>query len=390
MSDVIKYFSSTHINHPTLTGGMGGQLTVLQACLVDGYNPHTGSSISIIGTVATINGLSAGHGYDPTLVVLVSGTGVSGLDGEHHVTAADSTTASFAVTSGQTAFPSGTVNVKVAPLGFTNAFATDSNVAVFRSANSSASNQAYLRVDDSQTYFAKVWTAESMSSISAGTGIAPGTTPWNTFVHTWSWYKSLTADSVERDWVLIGNDKTFFFLPIAGGSGVLQKVIYGFGDFSSYKTGDLYRTFLFAEPQTATSNSWTYSTQENDSYNIFSGAGSGGQQIARNATETVGPTTCFKVTLGTTATPRSGAVTGLNFPSLANNGINFFPTYLMDANCLRGSLPGLYSILNNSPFNDRNWITSVSGRTFIILVTNGYSGVSGIYGRVAIDTTGPW
>ena len=420
MSDKIKYFSSTHVNvTPSTMTCAAGQLTaVLQACLVDGYNYRTTTGgITVVGTTATINGLPVGHGYDTTQVILVSNSSNSSLNGEWNVVSAGSTTVSFTVSGGTLSDgSSNTITVKVAPLGWANAFPTIGNVACFRSQNNTASNKMFLRVDDNQSYMAKVWGCESMSDLNTpnlGYGVFPGTP--TAFTHTWSWYKGSTYNgntSTAVDWVLIGNDKTFFFLPTCYGYHASYyttngRAVYGFGDLNSYKAADAYSTFLMADTQT--SASVLYYTGEGAGLSIYGLAGGNygaGQCIARNWSSLGSFVPMYKSSLACNlGSFTGGMISGSSsnyiqvpFPNLPDNSLIIHPTYAFEPGFyLRGVLPGNFTVLNQQPLSDRALVSAVTGypgRNFILLSC--YCGASSATpdvtsrGRVAFDMTGPW
>ena len=91
-----KYFLYTNANAPQLTNVWGQLCALLDACLVDGFNQKSISSLSIAGNVITANYPSA-HGYLDGQVLLLSGATEATLNKEHRITSVTSTTLTFEV-----------------------------------------------------------------------------------------------------------------------------------------------------------------------------------------------------------------------------------------------------------------------------------------------------
>lgn len=81
----VKVFSSTDTSAPTLANTVGSLITVLDACLVNGYGSVTLSSLVVSSNVATAT-VAAGHGFtmigDTGHVIKIEGAAPSGLNGE--------------------------------------------------------------------------------------------------------------------------------------------------------------------------------------------------------------------------------------------------------------------------------------------------------------------
>lgn len=258
---------------PVLSNNWGDLTALLDACLVNGFNLKTATSITRAGQVATVT-VGSGHGFVVDQVVASAGWTQAEYNGEFTVTAVDATTVSFAV-SGTPASPgtrAGSATLKVAPLGFEIAF-TGTGKRAYRSPNP-LSNRSFLRVDDSlpvgytSTWakFARVTLAEGMADIDTFVG---GRTPYNAANPTqnevpsgsgasmycgwWKWYYARASAAENggdngawsRSWVLIGDDRGFF-LSNASGYGGDWRVLHAFTDFDSYKQGNNYASFLIA------------------------------------------------------------------------------------------------------------------------------------------------
>lgn len=402
MSDVIKYFHSGMVGAPQMTNAIGQTIPVLDAVLKDGFNSKTVDSITAAAGIATAT-VAAGHGFIVDQILLNAGAAQGEYNGEKLVTAILSATQyQFAVT-GTPAAATGTLTAKVAPLGFAKVF-SGTNLAAYQSVNP-ASNKMFLRVDDSFIYRADVWAAENMTDINTGTGIFPAVNGLNAvFTPRARWRRgsSDAASAGAKDWIIIGNDKTFYFMPLWSQS-IGWRSSYGFGDFNSFKSGDPFSTVLFHEDNTSlvAMAQTTVVLEESmaffNAYAASTTAGTG-QTLARDSTG-FGPAVGFwKTTMysALAAAFVSGANTGIPFPNPADYAALLFPSYIVEsgnyARSLRGILPGLYSILNNTNLGGNKAVvanvTGYAGRRFVSV--GPFGGASTAQGYVAFDLTGPW
>jgi len=62
MTVPVKYFRSDDTGAPTLTGQAGSLISLLDACLINGYNTKTPSGIIRSGSTATVTFATA-HGF---------------------------------------------------------------------------------------------------------------------------------------------------------------------------------------------------------------------------------------------------------------------------------------------------------------------------------------
>lgn len=206
MTIAVKRYTSTQTGAPTLTGQVGTLVTLLDACLKDGFNSKSVSSATQTAGVATLT-FSGAHGYAVNDVIVISGANEAAWNDEFRVlTVADSTHLTFAIASGTTSPATGTLTAKIAPLGWTKPYSGTNKAAYLPK---SQYVQSYLRVqDDSSTptsasgRWAKLRGYESMSDVDTGTGLFP-TAAQST--NGLSLVKSSTSDSTARAWVLVGD-----------------------------------------------------------------------------------------------------------------------------------------------------------------------------------------
>lgn len=421
MTNKVKWMHQGMTGAPVLTNNWGSLTALLDACLVNGFNLQTVTSITRTDSTATAT-LTAGHGFTVDQVVLVAGCDQPQYNGEFTVTAVTSTTVSFSV-SGTPVTPATTaasITMKVAPLGFEIAF-TGTNKRAYRSPNP-LSNRHFLRVDDSLptgytttwAKFGRVTIAEGMSDIDTFVG---GRAPWDPAAPTknevpsgsgtsmysgwFKWYyarNSYNENSGDngawsRSWVLIGDDRGFFLSNSSGWYGD-WRILHAFTDFDSYKAGDNYASYLIASERyqqvSYTGGSYPY----HDAYSANS-QDTTGKIAIRNYTQIGDNARLGMLSLNDgNAQNISGRSGNIPFPNGPDYGLILHPIYLRETAVgghLRGTLPGIYWIHQNQPYAHLSLIDNVigyEGRKFLFVTIN-YSSEGNTCG-FAYDITGPW
>ena len=169
----VKFYREDFPGAPVLNGVAGAAIGLLDACLVTGFGLRTATSVVVSGGVATVT-LSS-DAKNPALlysVVLVEGVtgGMTDLNGEQRVIAANTTTLQFA-TAVADGTATGTITVKTAPAGWEKRF-TGTNKAAYRSL-APESLGMHLWVNDAGTTTCNVRGFETMSDVDSGTGHFP-------------------------------------------------------------------------------------------------------------------------------------------------------------------------------------------------------------------------
>lgn len=419
VSTSAKYFTNLMTGAPQLTNAWGDLVNLLDACLVNGFNLKTLTTLTQSGGVATAT-VAAGHGFAVDQVVLIAGAAEPEYNGEARVLTATATTFTFGIVGTAAAASTGTITAKVAPLGFEIAF-TGTNKRVYRSKNI-LSNRPYLRVDNSldpayTTTYAKkgkVTMAEGMTDVDtfvANSGRAPydPASPTKNEIGTGSgvsaydgWYKwyyakqdpynygdSTAPNAGNRSWVLIGDDRGFYLF---NEWQIYGRATYAFTDFLSFRSGDVYNTVL------AASEFYAVASQASGygpvSFGSFAHSlNYGGMVLMRDHLQVGGTVRCGCVSLGTKNSQQiSGSDTGVPWPNGPDYSLILHPVYLMQESTghLRGKLPGIMWVHNNQPLLDLTTVENVmgyAGRKFLLVTTN--TGPSNT-ARLAFDITGPW
>lgn len=375
-----KWFASTMAGAPALSGSVGAMISVLDACLKDGFNLLTLDSLVIASNVAT--GTKTAHGYVVNQVVLIAGASPAGLNGEWVITAATSSTFTFSTTgiSDQTA--TGTITAKASHCGWEKQF-SGTNLAVYRSGDV-LSTRIPIKVDDTVGQYSTVLMAESFTDIS---------TPVNS-CSTQYFKKSSSTDSTARPWILISDEKTFYLGVDWNSAGSYDFTSHG--DFRSVVSGDNYCARLHGHNVSGPTNkgqgtSLAIASWEDASGNVQAGI------AARNAAQILGSTAIQQGSLcaaSLSSNNGSGYVWALSAnhgvgsnsaqaplvaPSAADSGYHFVPVFLKEATAgfrtLRGSQRGLLHVLEQLPissgFQIYPGVENISGGKVIMVASAG-------------------
>lgn len=362
----VKVFRSTDTGAPSVSGTAGSLITLLDACLQDGYGSITLDSIVVTGNVATCT-KSAGHGFTALgtvgPVIRIAGATPSGLNGDWRITVSSSTVFTFTTSgiSDQTA--TGTITAKRAPIGFTKTF-TGTNKAVYRSDDLSGS-RLYFRVVDSTTTYATVMGYETMSDVDTGTGLFPSAARYL--------IKSSAANSTARAWKLIG-DGRLFYLIITTGADVYRDAM-AFGDINSFKAGDAYGCWLCCGTVSSSYANGKLHTS------------TGGSDLARSYTQTGSPIAITRYSHNISTITYGSA--GATYPNPVDNSFHAWPIEIWESTTvLRGVCPGIYNPIHAfAGLADETLISEIpqlSGHALYVLQL--YNGND----RTAFDISGPW
>jgi hypothetical protein len=421
MSNKVKWMHNAFAGAPVLTNNWGSLTALLDACLVTGFNLKTVTALARTGDVATAT-IGTGHGFAVDQVVLVEGCDQPSYNGEFTVTAITSTTVSFRI-EGDPASPATTqtsITMKIAPLGFEIVF-TGTNKRVYRSPNP-LSNRHYLRVDDSlpEGYttswakFGRVTIAEGMSDIDTFVGAQAPFTPgaptrnevptgsgtamymgWFKWYYARNSYNENSGDNGNwsRSWVLVGDDRGFFLTNSSGYQGD-WRVLHAFTDFDSYKPGDNFASYLIASERYQQVSYTGGSYPVSDAYSCYS-LDTTGKICMRDYTGIGGNQRIGMFSLNDgnnqNISGRSGAIP---FPNGPDYGLILHPIYLREASGghLRGTLPGMFWVHQNQPYDHLTKIDNVIGyedRKFLYVTIASYSNEANSCG-FCFDITGPW
>lgn len=365
---------------PVLRGVAGDAVTLLDACLVNGFNLRTASSVVVSGQVATVTFGSA-FGWLQNQVVEIAGATPSALNGWKRVSTVVGNTLTFPAPGVADQTATGTITCRTPGLGWQKAF-SGTNVAVYRSQDLTGT-RFFLRVSDDGTgsaAYARVRGFETMTDINTGTGPFPTDAQISGGAF---WHKSSTADTVSRQWALVGDSLTFYFSSRNAATQLSSELC--FGDFASLGSADAYRC-LIASKNTSSGNtgagSWGFLSQ-----NLASSVDA--VYVARGASQ-----------LGSSLeVPQFGLTApAIEWPNLPNNGLVVYPTVINDTSSrMRGRPRGLlfsaHSSNTSGVFALGQVLSSADGYAGLALCLDRTSDTGGnpqfALGALA-DLVGPW
>lgn len=423
VSDVVKWLSSDMQGAPQVTNAWGVLVSMLDACLINGFNTQTATSVTRSGSTVTMTFSGGGHGFVQHQVILVAGAVESDYNGEHRVTAVTGTTVTFTITGTPTSPATGLITAKTAPLGFEKPF-SGTDKAVYRSANLS-STRMYLRVDNSlaagwdSTYakFAKVTMSDAMSDVDTFTGSqAPYDSSAPTKNHVLSgsgsgayngwakWYYARQIGGIDaavptagnRKWLLIGDDKGFYLSIAWQPTPTDNRAFYTFGDFYSLSSSEAYNCILQTRLSYQPANSGTDGLAVYSQNELFS-LDKSSAIILKPASGVGSFVYAGGRTLSYAGTQISGvqAAPQITAPNSTDNNNLFSPTFIVETsgqnsttiNTIRGKLRGAYWCLLRRTYADFE-IVSIDSKQYMA-VTYYYTNSTN-YGMVLIDITGAW
>lgn len=385
----------------------GQMLNVLDAGLVNGFNPQNVSTVKVTASSVTLT-YATDHGYELRQLVLVTGATDAKLNGKHRVIA--KTRETITLDAKGVTVTTGTITTKIAPLGFESIFGNSTPLKrAYRSANLEGT-RTVLYLDASlptghgynATNPAKrlmVDLCEDMTVL--GTQINSYTSTINkrgTYKNgSLFWYqarpytKTEPTVSVEfRPWVIVGNGDVFYIFnewQDYNAMGNKLRDLYAFGDVDSLGGDtDQYNCM------------WMGAITENDIDGIYQ-ASTGGQiggdidsaGVGFFIKDHTGVGTIQKFVLspdGRAAVGYSGHsldVPLIPFPNPASQSMVCLPLHTLTNKGLRATMPRLMSIPQHLQSNIATHDLTITGNilTVAVFYTNRTSGLEN--GFYAID-----
>lgn len=403
-----KIFRSGDAGAPTLNGNAGSLITLLDACLINGYNSKSGLAIERSGTTATAT--YSDHGFARDQILVISGANETEYNTEVRVLSVTTNTFTFYMPETAAASTTGTVVAKVAPLGWEKTF-SGTNKAVYRSTDVT-SNRLYLRViDDGTAYstyagrYAEVRCFEECADINTYYGPTPRYD--NSYAYPWVqklYYSTAVGTSVA--WSLLGDSKIFYLLdswyeaPVSWSTTGAPSLTC-FGDIVSNRPGDSYNTVMIpgcsANTASPTVNNFTYDwtgilSQNATTYTF-------GYSCIARAYNQISQGTGVAFVINTPASRGLGA-NGIAFPNPVDGSLIYSEVSVVEEGYFtRGKLPGFYCPGHNVPLASPHTLTQqgvvmrnvgAENKTYFIAPFRVASTTSNNGGQLMIDLTGPW
>lgn len=228
----VKYIHEGMRGAPVLSPAVGTMISLLDAFLLTGFGLTTAVSVSVSSGVATA-ALQPGESFEEDCVVLVDGATPAVLNGEARVLSSSNSSITWATTAPD-GVATGTITIKVAPVGSWEKVFSGTNKAIYRSTDPD-SYGGFLRVEHTTALYPSVRGYASMSDVDSGSGAFPTTSQ----MANPSWPIDVSSVSGAGRAYQLFADSRFLGVAIAAyseSSMVIAADARGFGDF----LGDAY------------------------------------------------------------------------------------------------------------------------------------------------------
>lgn len=241
----------------------GRMLQMLDACLVDGFNIQTVSSVVINGSDIVLT-FGLPHGYALKQKITVSGSDDPLLNGSHRIISQTTDTVTLKI-SGVTN-TAGIVNTKVSPLGFESVIGNTKPLIRGYRSKDPTSTKTILHLDMSYPAGAGYHSTSPArrAMVTACTGINEAGAPIGDYFAAVNnkptningslfWHEArmqaktlLVNSTVPLSWVIVGNGKYFYYFPSWYPSDHQLRDFYAFGDMDKLGVNDQHCCILKA------------------------------------------------------------------------------------------------------------------------------------------------
>lgn len=392
------FYSYNDTGAPTLNNAAGSLISVLDACLVSGFNSRTVTNLAVAANVCTAT-TNVAHGYTVGQRVIVAGAANPILNGDKTIlTVPTPTTFTYAAVTPDANEAPGAGSVKRTPLGWLKEF-TDTNKAVYKMTD----NAAYgirLRVEDT----AAIPTAARVIGVEAPTSIDlyADAFPTQAQLAGGGYWSKGANTAAAKVWHLIG-DERFFYLLVENSANQafnpLDPIFYGgaFGDITSYKVGEGYGTILIASDTGGSSGGFPVVLK--DSLGGTPSTSNNARYIARQHTGVLKSIRIGMVGVGSGGGSTYMSASGAPFyPSPVDNGLIFAePVFVSETlaganHPIRGTMPGLLEILARYTdlMTTPTIVTATDGSGLKALVLRGVAATNGGNGAIALKMSSAW
>lgn len=271
LGDRFNFYSSTQIGAPQMNGANGSEgqlLQVLDACLVDGFNQQTVSSVMVNGDLVTLK-FGTSTGFMPRQLLSISGADDANLNGDARIVSVSGN--DVVVKKPGVTVLTGTIKAKVAPLNFESIFGrADTKRRAYRSKNMQGTRTVLfldMNLPTNHGYHATSPAKRAMVTLCQDmTEIGVPINDYTALVNDKAkapngclfWYQKrgynktdAVTSTKNNQWVLAGNGDYFLLFSGCATSSVFDGLNYrdmvGFGDCVSLAGSyDRYNCFLFA------------------------------------------------------------------------------------------------------------------------------------------------
>ncbi len=353
---MIQFLHSGLQGAPSNTANAGAVCSILDDCLVNGFNVLAPVTATISGGVATFVYASA-HGYTADQYLRVAGAGQAQVNGDKLPTIVNTQTLTVPAPGAPDGPAGGSVQTRFAPLGWATAF-SGTNVRVYRSPNPQSTRMFY-RLQD--TGVGEYTSGTHMRGFESMTDASTGTGPFPTDAQSGGGMAggvvfSKSSDFSASPWMIVGDDRTVYVM-LNNRASAGTPAGWSFGDFDSYRDGDQYNAVIM---------------YQGSGDALGQGYSGNGQFCPRAATQ-----------LG------SGIVLGHGGPLVNGSGSATYPSGIVDGFTLHrpvllseGTSPLYYRGQHRGLMHVNERVTLANGRHEV------FSGLNGVTGRVLVTACG--
>lgn len=382
MAREVLWFSNSDAGAPVLDNSAGALVSVLDACLVTGFNIKSVSALVVSGGTAVATCASHGFSADLGKGVLIEGATPGALNGVKNIAVIDANTFSFDATGVSDQTATGTIQAKRAPLGWLKAHA-GTNKAIYKSQHPQTNGQSWRVNDDftngSTATAARHVLVESATSVDAYSDPSPTAAAVANGLHIQRGSNTATP----KAWVLVGDGRNVYFF--SQSQGVNAFSICGVGELKGLLSGDTFDSWITGNTTDPSSSGGTPAFMSPQ----FLGANPGSEsfKLARSASALLKSVNALALIFGPSGQVVGGA-SAWSYPSPVDNGAVFMgPVLVQEANATnnhpaRGYAAGLVCCLHRhldfpafGPLLVP--LTDGSGKTVLLVNTVRFNGVDG-------------
>ena len=272
--------------------------------------------------------------------------------------------------------------------GWTNP-AYSTNKAAFQNAGS---GQCLVVDHPSTTINPTVYGVESITSGFIETARFPTTLQMATAY----WSISNTADTTNRPWIILADNKRFYLwvgynltTAQALSASTTAQMLWFAGDILSYKGGDAFPFMICSQLSTGANSNPFGSCQTSLGSTLVTGHYMARTHLQSGASVGVGKVSDYSLV----STTSSGNATPCAYPDPVSGGMSLSKIRVFESNIYgpRGLMPGMWFVNHSMPGNNGDTFTGSSGgqlagKTFILLDASS----SGSRVRFALETSDTW
>jgi hypothetical protein len=224
------YGTSFGSGAPTWNGVAGSSITVLDACLKDGFT-NSVTSITRSGSTATVT-TSTAHGYQTGAQTTIAGANEGDYNGTFTITVTGPNTFTYTVPGTPATPATGTVTWKKLAAGWTKPF-SGTNKAAYK--NAATLTSLYYRVQDDAPASgadSRIVGCEVMTAIDTYSNLFPTAAQLGNgmFIR-----KSATANATARNWIVVADARTCMYFILTTdlhpdyrrGQRLLRRAVWG-------------------------------------------------------------------------------------------------------------------------------------------------------------------